>query len=340
MKATVNSKALAAVALVTAAAGAHAQSSVTIFGTLDVNARSVTTGSNTVRQLATDGTNFSRLGFRAEEDLGGGLRAGVWLESATNPDTGTINASGKFWHRRSTVSLYGPFGELRIGRDLDATFWNRSVFDPFGATGVASQFNLVSALGSGAATLIRADNAISYYLPPGLGGLYGQLEVAAGEGIPGNAYKGGRLGYQQGPLNVAAAYSTTRTATSDDFKVMNIGASYNFGVVKAMAMTHVAKYAAKKQTNWELGLSVPVFGVGELKASYQRADASGGGTDANDAHQAAVGYVHNLSKRTALYGTYSAIANRGAAAFVVGTPPAAAAGKTSKGYEVGVRHFF
>jgi len=335
-----NSKVWAAAALVATAASAQAQSSVTIFGLVDANARSVTTNGITVRQLGTDGNNFSRLGFKAEEDLGGGLRAGAWLESALNPDTGTINVSGKFWHRRSTVSLYGPYGELRIGRDLDATFWNRSIFDPFGATGVGSQFNLVSALGSGAATLLRADNAISYYTPSGLGGLYGQLEVAAGEGVPGNSYKGGRIGYQQGPLNVAVAYSTTGTATADDFKVTNIGASYNFGVATAMALTHVAKYAAKKQTNWQVGLSVPVFDVGELKASYQRADASGAGTDANDARQFAVGYVYNLSKRTALYGTYAAISNAGAAAFVVGTPPAAAAGKASKGCEFGVRHAF
>jgi predicted porin len=335
-----NSKVWAAVALMTTAAGAQAQSSVTIFGTVDASLRSVTTGDNTVRQLGTDGTNFSRLGFKAEEDLSGGLRAGIWLESALNPDTGTVNASGKFWHRRSTVSLFTQYGELRMGRDLDATFWNRSIFDPFGATGVGSQFNLVSALGSGAATLLRADNAISYYLPPSLGGFYGQLEVAAGEGIAGNAYRGGRLGYSQGPLNVAAAYSTTRTATSDDFKVMNIGASYNVGIATVSALTHVAKYAAKKQTNWEAGVSAPVFGIGELKASYQRADASGAGTDSNDAHQVAVGYVHNLSKRTALYGTYAAITNGGVAAYAVGTPPAAAAGKASKGYEVGLRHAF
>lgn len=335
-----NRKVWAAAALLTTAAGAQAQSSVTVFGLVDVSARSVTTNGATVRQLATDGNSFSRLGFKVEEDLGGGLRAGAWLESAFNADTGTTNVSGKFWHRRSTVSLYSPFGELRVGRDLDATFWNRSIFDPFGTTGVGSQFNLVSALGSGAATLIRADNAISYYLPPGLGGIYGQLEVAAGEGISGNAYKGGRLGYQQGPLNVAVAYSTTGTSTSGDFKVMNAGASYNFGIATVMGLAHVAKYAAKKQTNWELGLSVPVFGVGELKASYQRADASGGGTDANDSRQVAVGYVHNLSKRTALYGTYSAINNKGVAAFVVGTPPVAVPGKTSRGYQFGLRHAF
>jgi predicted porin len=340
LETSMNSKVWAATALVTTAACAQAQSSVTIFGTLDASARSVTTGDTTVRQLGTDGLNNSRLGFKAEEDLGGGLRAGAWLESAINPDTGTINASGKFWHRRSTVSLFGPFGEVRVGRDLDASFWNLSIFDPFGTCGVGSGFNLATNLGSGAATLLRADNAISYNLPPGLGGFYGQLEVAAGEGAPGNAYKGGRLGYSQGPLNTAIAYATTQTATSDDFKVLNAGVSYNFGVATAMALTNVAKYAAKKQTNWEAGLIVPVFGVGELKASYQRANATGAGTDANDAHQVAIGYVHNLSKRTALYGTYSQLTNDGNAAFAVGTPPAAAPGKASKGYEVGIRHFF
>src|SRR4051794_22871204 len=116
-----NSKVLAAAVALAAAASANAQSSVvTIFGTVDASARSITTGDNTVRQLGTDGTNFSRLGFKAEEDLGGGLKAGVWLESALNPDTGTTNVSGKFWHRRSTVSLFTTYGELRIGRDLDA----------------------------------------------------------------------------------------------------------------------------------------------------------------------------------------------------------------------------
>ena len=335
-----NSKTWAAVALFTTTISAQAQPAVTVFGILDLSARSVTNGSNAVRQLGTDGLSNSRLGFKAEADVGDGLKAGAWIEAAVNGDTGTTNASGKLWHRRSTVSVYSPFGEVRLGRDLDATFWNLSAFDPFGTCGVGSGFNLVTNLGSGAATLLRADNAISYYLPSSLGGFYGQLEVAAGEGVAGNSYKGGRFGYQQGPLNVAVALATTHTATPDDFKMMNAGVSYNFGVVTAMALTNVAKYAAKKQTNWELGLMAPVGAAGQLKASYQRADASGAGTNSNDAHQMAVGYVHNQSKELALYATYSQLKNEGNAAFVVGTPPVAAAGKTSKGYEIGIRYAF
>lgn len=319
---------------------AHAQSSVTVFGIVDTNLRSVTNGGNTVNQMGTDGMLNSRLGFRAEEDLGGGLKAGAWLETAFNPDTGTINASGKFWHRRSTVSLSGPFGELRLGRDLDPTFYNLSIFDPFTTCGVGSGFNLATNLGSGAATLLRTDNAVSYFLPPDLGGFYGQFQAAPGEGVPGNRYTGGRVGYQMGPWNTAIAFSTTGTATADSFKVANAGVSYDAGFAKVMVLFNQAKYGAKKQANWELGVTVPVGAAGLVRASYQRADASGAGTDANDAKQVALGYVYQLSKRTSLYGTYSHLTNSGAASFAVGTPPVAAAGRVSRGFEIGIMHSF
>lgn len=332
---------LTTAAALTALAGfAHAQSSVTLFGVVDTSLRSVSNGGVSSTQLSTDGLSNSRLGFRAEEDLGGGLKAGAWLEAAVNPDTGTTNASGKFFHRRSTVSLAGGWGELRVGRDLNPSFWNLSIFDPFGTCGVGSGFNLATNLGSGAATLLRTDNAIAYLLPSGLGGIYGHFMVAPGEGVPGNKYRGARLGYQSGPFNVAAAFSATATATADNFKMMNAGASYDLQAVKLFALTSSYKYGAKKQVNWELGVTAPVGAVGLLRASYQRSDASGAGTDANDARQFAVGYVHNLSVRTALYATASHLRNSGAAAFAVATPPAGVAGSTSKGYEVGVRHTF
>jgi predicted porin len=329
--------AIAALAL--SAPLAHAQS-VTLFGVMDLSLRRASVGNTHVTQMATDGLANSRLGFRAEEDLGGGMKAGAWLEAAINPDSGSINASGKFWHRRSTASLFGPWGELRVGRDLNPSFWNLSIFDAFGTCGVGSGFNLATNLGSGAATLLRTDNAVAYLLPAGLGGFYGHFMVAPGEGVPGNKYRGGRLGYQSGGLNVAMAHATTDTATADDFKLTNAGISYDFKVVKLFALANVARYGAKKQTNWQLGASAPVGAAGLLRVSYQRADASGAGTDANDARQIAVGYVHNLSVRTALYATASHVRNSGAAAFTVGAPPAGAAGATAKGYEVGIRHAF
>jgi hypothetical protein len=66
--------------------------------------------------LGTSGATTSRLGLRGTEDLGGGLKAGFWLEGEIFGDDG--NASGFNFKRRSTVSLSGNFGEVRLGRDL------------------------------------------------------------------------------------------------------------------------------------------------------------------------------------------------------------------------------
>ena len=68
---------------------ASAQSSVTLFGVIDLNGRWL--NNNGVKQysLSQDGLTPSRIGVRGTEDMGGGLYAGFWLEGAINPDTGT-----------------------------------------------------------------------------------------------------------------------------------------------------------------------------------------------------------------------------------------------------------
>jgi predicted porin len=346
---------------------------VTLFGVLDVNAQNIKNNTSTQR-LSTDGIASSRLGFRGVEDLGGGLRASFHLEAALSPDVGSAgggngltNASGTsaLFNRRATVSLLGGFGEVRLGRDYDPTFWNLTNFDPFGTNGVGSSLNVVSTLGSGVNTLVRANNSVGYFLPGNLGGLYGQAMVAAGEGSEtagqttnatsnnatttgaGNKYYGGRLGYAAGPFDVAVAYGTTESTTGQKYKLGNVGGSWDFGVAKIMAQYINAKYNAvigdRKQVNYLLGAVVPV-GAGEFHASYDRANQSGAGTGSNDANLMALGYVYNLSKRTALYGNIARIDNKGAQAFsvngsITGTS-LLTGGRDSTGYEIGVRHSF
>ena len=351
-------KSLLALAALTAFAGvASAQSSVTLFGVVDLNARNVKNGTNSIKSLSKDGNASSRLGFRGVEDLGGGMRAGFWIEGAMDPDTGT--AGGQTWQRRSTASLMGGFGEIRLGRDYTPTFWNHTVFDPFGTNGIGAQTNLMTPFGvpsvlnnfgtgNGATTLVRANNSIGYFLPA-MGGLYGQLMVAAGEGVAGNKYIGGRIGYAAGPLNVAVALGNTEVTGSRDQKAMNAGASFNAGFMTVFGQYH--RYtidnsvgADPKQTNMMVGLTVPV-GAGTIKASYGKASANG---TANDGTQAAVGYVHDLSKRTALYTHFSKISNETGARYSVagggsgGAPVfgGTSAKPSSTGYEFGVRHSF
>ena len=349
-------KSLLALAALTAFAGvASAQSSVTLFGVVDVAIRTTDNDNGAVSSLGKDGNASSRLGFRGVEDLGGGLRAGFWLEGALDPDTG--GSTGQTFQRRSTVSLMGRFGEVRLGRDYTPTFWNHTVFDPFGTNGVGAQTNLMteqgraSPLGATSGTLVRANNTIGYFLPA-MGGLYGQLMVALGEGgPPGNDYFGGRIGYAAGPFNVAFAYGKTTEAIAagqpngpQDLDAWNIGGSWNFGFMTLMGQYHEYDISVASLKNYLIGMTVPM-GAGTLKASYSTTEQNGGKLrTSGDASMLAVGYVYDLSKRTAVYGTYSMIDNDTGVRYAVpgGKDRSAnnASGFTSQGMEFGVRHSF
>lgn len=335
--------------LAVAAAAASAQtttSSVTLFGVLDVNARYVKNGDVSLKSLSNAGLNTSRLGFRGVEDLGGGLSAVFWLEAGINPDTGTQSDGSRFWNRRSTVALISQsLGEIRLGRDFTPTYNGYSAYDTFGSNGVGAVDKFFPTnLGNTPSidTGTRADNLVSYFTPKNLGGFYGQASVAAGEGTQGKKYIGGRIGYAAGPLDVSAAYGQTEVtpiAGEDKVDVITFGAAYDFGVAKLLGIYGQTKFAERKVNVMEIGTHVPM-GVGVLRASYVNVRAEGPGIDANDANQLALGYIHNLSKRTALYTTVARVNNKGNASYAVASSPTMVAGKDSTGWELGVRHSF
>src|SRR5215471_5344793 len=164
-------KSLLALAVLGAYAGvASAQSSVTLYGTVDLSGKYVKndtiSGSDHRWSMGRDGINSSQLGFRGIEDLGGGLKAGFLLLSSVGADSGDLGAgqsatgSGKFWSRRATVSLFSNAGELRLGRDYTPTYWNNSNFDVFGDVGIGASPR-VQQLGT--TTFTRADNSIGYF---------------------------------------------------------------------------------------------------------------------------------------------------------------------------------
>jgi predicted porin len=357
---------------------AAAQSSVTLFGVVDLSAAQIdnkTTGgvSTKVRQLRTDGISSSRFGVRGIEDLGNDLKAGFWLEAGLAADTGVVGASNgnsnpvggtggsTFFNRRSTASLLGNFGEIRLGRDWTPTYLNVNLYDPFGAVGIGQITDLVNVLGSGVTNFNRANNSVQYFLPPNLGGIFGNVMMAAGEGAVGNKYQGGRIGYEGGPFNVAVAYSQNLSTTSEKYKLASLGGFWKItDMFKLTAQYNQGKYldvAGRnlKQALWQVG-TIVTFGQNEIHAAFNDANMSGGAAntpfaDISDAKQWSVGYVYNLSKRTALYGTASRINNKGGlggAAYVVGfssTNPSSwslgsSAGGSSTGIEAGVRHSF
>ncbi len=341
---------------------AFSQSSLVVWGVMDAAARHVSNeGRGSINSLVSGANSTSRISFRGVEDLGGGLSAGFHLEHGLLLDSGAQASSTQFWDRRSTVSLMSKsLGEIRVGRDFVPTYSNWSRYDPFSYVGVAGSNNFVnatpvgpirSAYGSGGNTTVRSSNAVQYLLPAGIGGIEGGLMVGAGEGgtAANGQHKviGARLGYAASSWGVSAAH----TRTENDLTVVGahkdsvIAGNVAVVGVKLSAAYRQFKYNQAKQSNLLVGAVVPVGASGEVKASYNRANLSGrvGATviDANDATQLGLGYVHSLSKRTALYATYSRIDNKGAATFVVpGGPSGLAGGANSTGYEAGLRHTF
>ncbi len=328
---------------------AHAQTQATVFGVADVAVRRIDNGGAHAYSLGSGGLAASRFGVRVNEDLGGGLSAGAWLEGTVNFDEGTGNAA-RFWNRRSTVSLRSPWGELRMGHDLTPGYTAFGEFDVFGTSGLADQGKFYSSsaavFGSGldaTGVWARTDNAVAYYTPDSLGPFYAQLMVAAGEGTAAKKFRGGRVGYSAGALHVTAAYSVVQ-GLAGDFKRSTLAGSYDFGAAKLIGSVTRNEYLDARRLISQLGVHVPVFGNGLVRFGITRADASGtqGRTtlDGSDATQTALGYVHSLSKRTSLYGTYVRIDNKGRANFAVATPPASVAGKDSSGFELGISHRF
>jgi predicted porin len=359
-------KSLVALAVLSTVAGtAAAQSSVTLFGVMDVAARYNKAGGRTLSSLGTDGQSASRLGVRGVEDLGGGMKTTFWLESQLAADTGTAgdstssnvtpaNASSgtKLWNRRATISLSGDFGEVRLGRDKTSERNLIDEFDVYGTVGLGDITKVYSTLGSGSLNINRSDNMVRYFLPSNLGGFYGSFDVAAGEGVAGQKFYGGRFGYKQGPWNVSAGGQVTYTTVANSGAKWGLGSiagSYDFDVAKVALLFTESKYAGRTLDSWTANASVPV-GQGVFKLSYTYSNA-------NDTAQAAkfysadlvtAAYVYNLSKRTSLYTTVSKLQNKGAGKLYLAPEvvPAAnntmlpSAGGGAGGFDVGITHSF
>jgi predicted porin len=165
-------------------------------------------------------------------------------------------------------------GEVRLGRDYTATFWNLNVFDPFFNNGVGAMTRLFPAAVASQAvqTLVRA--VVGYFLPSNLGGVYGQAQYAFGEGNGDNKYAGGRIGYAAGPLEAAIAYGQTWTNTPKKVKTWDGGATYDFDVVKLFGQFAYLAYDPWDRTNYLIGAYVPI-GVGVIRAAYTYSEFHG-----------------------------------------------------------------
>lgn len=334
-------------------------SSVTLFGVADA---AVAYGSGSIAtktQLISSGNTASRLGFRGIEDLGGGLGAGFWLEAGVSLDTGTgvagntnnqasgvTSADALSFNRRSTISLFDLWGELRLGRDFTAHYRNRTDVDPFDNNGVGTiQPQAGSIAGP---TSPRASNMVGYFLPPGLGGFFGEVQYFMGEnqkhtpGADDGTGFSGRVGWRSGPFGIAVATALTdyqQTPTNGDIRSTNVGASYDFQIVEVSAGYYrdkVESFQPVTATGYAVGFIVPV-GIDQIKFAWSRYGTDAIGDPA--ARKLSLGYVYSFSKRSVAYATYSHLSNSGGSAVGL-NGSITAPDRSSNGYDLGLRHSF
>ena len=342
-------KSLIALAVLAASGAAMAQSSVTLYGVVDTGL-TYSKGEESVYGMTHVGGNVnSRLGFRGVEDLGNGLKATFNLEAGMGVDDGNNymdkDSNGMAFRRTSTVGLAGNFGEVRLGRMLTSSYLAVSRYDAFGDTGIGASlaWNIPQ---TGYAP--RTENAISYSSPNFSGFKIG-AEYGFGEKQKArdSRYFGMGATYDNGPLSLGLGYDRLNSNTMDgllaasDLKTVHLGGAYNFGVAKLLAFYKQSKVSnAPKFKTFGLGVSAPVGAAGEVRASYNNYKIS---DDNGKADQLSLGYVHNLSKRTALYGTYAYIKNKDGLAFQLNGAMKGAGlkdGEEQHGLQLGVRHAF
>ncbi len=222
--------ALAVLAASTTAA--WAQSSVTLYGIVDVGVRYTSnanagTGTKTV---VPGGMSQSRLGVNVTEDMGGGLKALANLEHRLQSDTGAASSATDFW-RQAWVGLQSSeFGQIRLGRQYNI------LFDLYTSTFASFRYSpYIEAYKPeiGMSMTARQDNMVKYLVQ--LGNVYGEVQVSAGEGQSGaaaalpNKTIGGLIRYNDGKWGAGGAYLQATEQTGKKIKATVLGASYTDG---------------------------------------------------------------------------------------------------------------
>jgi predicted porin len=318
---------------------AQAQSSVTLYGMVDLSLASIqysgTSGSaDNTRTTKVDGNQMvtSFIGFKGIEDLGEGLKVGFAVESFLRPDTGasgrndlTINSSSVtvkrpdvFWGRAANVWVQGSLGKVTLGRQGNLLFSQVVGYNPFGgAFGLSPAVRLTFGKWGNDRGDSGWSNAISYNSPT-LAGFTATVQAQAAEVSDGSekASYGVGVNYVAGPFAVAGAWQTVRSA-ADPMLDLAIGQSQTFGLISGSYDAGFAKFFGqygafdnKGYTGglaidtrlFQLGASVPVTTNGKVLASYGESKEKPVAGGASTKHSIlTLAYDHWLSKRTDTY---------------------------------------
>ncbi len=339
------------------AAPLAAQAGVEIYGqarmSLDFSSNNDPVAANDDSAIAVS-SNKSRIGFRGDEDLGGGLKA-LWLfEQLVAFDTSVWGGS-----RDAYLGLDGAFGTVLAGRINTPYKMSTQGMDIFANT--RGDYNgIIGAVNSSTTTFNnRFSNSIQYKTPE-MSGFKGALAYsvntgASGDNLPRTSATGDQDAYSlsgsftQGPFFVTAAYEalnnqgaafTPPTTSLDDATAWKIAGTFTLGGMTTFgAMWESADLGGTNNDRDAFYLNVAhKMDALTLKAAFTSADDVGGLANTG-ATQFALGASYALSKTTEAYALYTMVGNDSAARYTVDQVDGVV-GQDVSSFSVGLNHTF
>ncbi len=305
-------KHLIAAAVAAAVAVPAMAQNVSVYGTLEVGLeKNKTTAASPVTTSSVESHEFvsNRLGFRGEEDLGGGLKAHFRLESGIDTTNGTSGANS-FFSRGAEIGLTGAFGRVAVGK-LDHNGIENNELSIHGNIGLA---NATVEAGGRASDL---NDTISYTTPAFMGltlnvmatpkdnaRLAATTTAADDNTVTHDGVTSLQIAGTVGGVGIKLGTGTIKEDAGTKTKVTGLSAQYNFGAVNTSFLyqrqdnpqgTADRRYTA-------ITAAIPL-GAG-LTASLTYATLDVDATATGDLKNIIASIKKDLSKRTALYGMY------------------------------------
>lgn len=316
-----------------------AQSSVTVYGFIDVAVQSVSgfsTGnvnlSNTTRNKTIGMAEGNRnwIGFTGSEDLGEGLALTFKVEERFYPNNGQIEEQGVLFHGESTIGLTSSsLGSIKLGLALTPLWAQDWIYDPWYSS---SYVGSIGAYQNGSfnddpsgslfySNYGRVQDAI-FYDSSDLNGFKVhtavQVDVPPCFGAdciptqkPRRRVMGLTVTYADKLLNAMASYEVNNVSDT----IALIGTSYKFGRLTIMGTYAQVKLdalynpIAPKETDYTLAATYALDARNTLRMGYglithvagTGSNDAGGAPLGSNQHKFSFGHSYAISKRTNIY---------------------------------------
>jgi predicted porin len=331
---------------------AQAADSVSVYGLIDLGLTyySSTSANKSMIRMDSGIAQSSRLGFRGNEDLGGGNSAFFTLETGFSADTGTLGQGGAIFGRQAVLGIRNQrLGTVSLGRQYDFMS-NLGIAYAMGANSAAGSFAWGLHADAANQSILnnhiyvgdRTTNSIKYQTND-IDGFTGGLMYGLGE-VAGNASAGrtvsGLASYARGRFSTGAAFTHIRNAAdTGSTRIGGFGASYVLDRVKVWGVATVASVTptSAKAKTFEVGATHALTPDIDLSGAWQYQDRNRAVSGA----QALVAVLdYKLSRRTDVYLGAVYANDNGYSAYPVYGGGLQAAGGVQTALRVGLRHRF